>query len=30
MNYLVLDVETPNSKNGSICSIGVQLLTEDK
>ena len=26
MNYLVLDVETPNSKNDSICSIGVQLL----
>ena len=30
MNYLVLDVETPNSKNDSICSIGVQLLTENK
>lgn len=26
MNYLVLDVETPNSKNDSICAIGVQLL----
>lgn len=30
MNYLVLDVETPNSKNDSICSIGVQLLNGDK
>ncbi len=29
MDYLVLDVETPNSKNDSICSIGVQLLTDD-
>lgn len=29
MNYLVLDVETPNSKNDSICAIGVQLLNGD-
>ncbi len=30
MDYIVLDVETPNSKNDSICSIGVQLLTDDR
>ncbi len=30
MDYLVLDVETPNSKNDSICAIGVQLLTDNK
>lgn len=30
MDYVVLDVETPNSKNDSICSIGVQLLSDDR
>ena len=30
MNYIVLDVETPNGKNDSICSIGVELIDDDK
>ena len=30
MKYIVLDVETPNSKNDCICSIGVQLIDDDK
>ena len=30
MDYIALDVETPNSKNDSICSIAVELLTDDK
>ena len=29
MDYIALDVETPNSKNDSICSIAVELLTDD-
>ena len=30
MEYIALDVETPNSKNDGICSIGTLLLTDDK
>ena len=30
MKFIVLDVETPNSKNDSICSIGVQLIDDYK
>lgn len=30
MDYIALDVETPNSKNDGICSIGTLLLTDDK
>lgn len=30
MDYIALDVETPNSKNDSICSIAVELLTDEK
>ena len=30
MNYIVLDVETPNGRNDSICSIGVELLDDDR
>ena len=29
MDYIALDVETPNSKNDSICSIAVELLTDE-
>lgn len=28
MNYLVVDVETPNEKNDSICAIGVQTIDD--
>ena len=30
MEYIALDVETPNSKNDGICSIGTLLMTDDK
>ena len=30
MEYIALDVETPNSKNDGICSIGTLLLTDDR
>ncbi len=29
MEYIALDVETPNSKNDGICSIGTVLMTDD-
>ena len=30
MDFIALDVETPNSKNDGICSIGTLLMTDDR